>query len=363
MELTVARIALLLCCLLNHLVQSLHFTHMLQLNSYRNERFWKWCKDNENRLVSVKTLLPALLLPLLYLPEFWCIVAAAVVLAITTLLNIPKKAKKPLVYTARVKRLLTAQYLLFVVLMGICFVLPYKQYVGFVGLASIPVWVWTFVSNTATAPIEKAIGNGFVKDAKRRLQSMPNLTVIGVTGSYGKTSTKTCLQALLSVKYNVLMTPESYNTTMGVVRTIRERLRPTHEIFIAEMGAKNAGDIREICDLVCPTYGVITSIGEQHLETFKTVENIVATKFELADSLPEQGRLFVNADNAFINERLALRLPACPVTTYGLTVGDVTVTDMHVSTAGTTFTVAVGDQSQEFTTHLLGAHMIQNLAG
>ena len=94
--------------------------------------------------------------------------------------------------------------------------------------------------------------------------------MIGITGSYGKTSAKNFLHALLSVKYNVLMTPESYNTTMGVVRTIREQLRPSHQIFIAEMGAKNPGDIREICDLVRPRYGMITSIGEQHLETFGT---------------------------------------------------------------------------------------------
>ncbi len=364
MEPYILRLSVLVTALVCHVVQSLYYTHMLQLNSYRNERFWKWCKENDSRLVSVRTLLPALCLVALYFPVRWCQIASAVILLVTALLNIPKKAKKPLVFTARVKRLLTTQYVLFAAVGTVCFFfLSPMQSVGIMAAVSLAVWGWTFVANTVNTPLEKAIANGYVRDAKRRLEAMPNLTVIGVTGSYGKTSTKTCLQALLSVRYNVLMTPESYNTTMGVVRTIRERLHPSHEIFIAEMGAKNRGDIREICELVSPTYGVITSIGEQHLETFKTVDIIVATKFELADALPAHGRLFANGDNTFIQKRLAETAPRCPVTTYGLTAGDVTVTDVQVSNNGTTFTVTAGDQTQTFVTHLLGAHAIQNLAG
>ncbi len=363
MELTIAKGVLLLAAVLCHLPQSVYFTHMLQLNSYRNERFWKWCTDNDKRLVSLRTLLPALLLPAMYLPELWCYIVSTAVLLLTAALNIPKKAKKPLVVTARVKRLLATQYGLLILLLVVCWFLSYMRCVGIVAILSLVVWLFTFAANALNAPLEKAIADGFMRDAKKRLADMPQLTVIGITGSYGKTSTKTCLQALLSVRYNVLMTPESYNTTMGVVRTIRERLRPSHEIFIAEMGAKNKGDIKEICDLVTPTYGIITSVGEQHLETFKTVDTIVATKFELADALPAHGRLFANGDNGYIRERLVLSPPACPVTTYGLSAGNVTVSDIQVDLNGTSFTVTTGNDSQTFVTHLLGAHMIQNLVG
>lgn len=363
MELTIARAALLISAAVCHIPQSLYFTHMLQLNSYRNERFWNWCKTNENRLVSLRVLLPALLLPALYLPELWSLIVSAAVLLLTGLLNLPKKAKKPLVFTARIKRLLTVQYALLAILLAVCWFVPYVQCVGFLAVFSVTIWGWTFAVNTVNAPVEKAIANRYVRDARRRLAAHGNLTVIGITGSYGKTSTKTMLQALLSVRYNVLMTPESYNTTMGVVRTIRERLRPSHQIFIAEMGAKNPGDIREICDLVSPTYGVITSVGEQHLETFKTIDNIIATKFELADALPANGHLFANGDNEYICRRLAERPPACPVTTYGLTAGQVTAGDIRVDASGTSFTVTAGDQTQTFVTHLLGTHMIQNLVG
>lgn len=362
MELIVAKLALLVAAAINYVLQSLYFTHMLQLNSYRNERYRKWCSENDAKLVSLRALLPALLLPLMYLPERYGYLASAAVLLVTAFLNRPRKAKKPLVFTPRVRRLLTTEYLLAAVWLTGCFFLSYMRCVGIVALISLPVWLWIPLCNTLNRPLETHISNGFIKDAKRILRELPHLTVIGITGSYGKTSTKAFLHALLSVKYNVLMTPESYNTTMGVVRTIRERLRPSHQIFIAEMGAKNRGDIQEICDLVSPRYGVITSIGEQHLETFGSVDTILATKFELAEALPADGHLFVNGDNEYIRSYLPTRKFACPVTVYGSQDSDVTVSDIRVDATGSTFTVKAGNQTQTFTTRLLGTHNIQNLA-
>ncbi len=131
-----------------------------------------------------------------------------------------------------------------------------------------------------------------MNDARRIVQSMRNLLVIGITGSYGKTSVKHFLHTVLAQQFNVLMTPESFNTPMGVTRTVRSSLSPTHDIFIAEMGAKQTGDIKELCDLAQPKMGIITSIGPQHLETFKTLENVQATKFELVESLPADGTAF-----------------------------------------------------------------------
>jgi UDP-N-acetylmuramoyl-tripeptide--D-alanyl-D-alanine ligase len=217
------------------------------------------------------------------------------------------------------------------------------------------------VANRINIPIEKRIADGFVKDARRILSEMPRLTVIGVTGSYGKTSVKNFLAAMLGAKYNVLMTPGSYNTTMGVVRTVREMLRPSHEIFIAEMGAKNVGDIREICELVNPTYGVITSIGEQHLETFGSIDNIIATKFELADAIPTDGTVFLNWDNPHIRSRAV----DAPTVTYSTDVqADYRASDITLDSHGCQFTLTTPDgESCRYTTRLLGVHNIQNLAG
>ena len=345
------------------IVQSLHYIHMLQLNSYRPERYRKWCFDDTSNVVSLRTILPALLFPIMFLPELYANIGASAVLLLTALLNLPKKAKKPLVFTARVKRLLVTSYVLMAAVLTACWFLSHLRALGLISILTLAVWAWVAVANYINLPLEKAIANRYVRDAKRRITEHHGLTVIGITGSYGKTSTKNFLHALLSVRYNVLMTPESYNTTMGVVRTIRERLRPSHQIFLAEMGAKNKGDIKEICDLVSPRYGVITSIGEQHLETFKTVEAIVDTKFELADALPSDGTLFACGDNAYIRNRLANQAPPCPTVLYGVGENDVSVRDVSVSLSGSSFTVCIGKESQAFTTKLLGAHNIQNLVG
>ena len=116
---------------------------------------------------------------------------------------------------------------------------------------------------------------------------------------------KNFLEKTLGAKYEVLITPRNFNTTMGVVRTIRENLKPTHQIFVCEMGAKNIGDIKEICELVHPDMGIITAIGPQHLDTFKSIDNIIKTKFELYDAVNAKGGVtFLNADNEYIAQNI-----------------------------------------------------------
>ena len=309
------RICFLLACAACYVVQTVYFTHMLQLNSYRPERYGKWCRENPGRLFFIARLLPLGAAALLFVPpERIGYGAAMIVLAVTAFLCRPKKAKKPLVITARVKRLwVTAAVLLAALLTGLYFAGISLLGAVLTVLTASLAWIWVGVANLLNLPVEKGIARHYVNDARRILRAMPGLIVIGITGSYGKTSAKNFLYTLLSSKYNVLMTPESYNTTMGVVRTIREQLRPYHEIFIVEMGAKNPGDIREICELVRPKYGILTAIGEQHLETFKTIDNIIRTKFELADAIPADGAVFLNFDNLHIRQHKT----ACRVISYG----------------------------------------------
>lgn len=124
------------------------------------------------------------------------------------------------------------------------------------------------------------------------------------------------MAGVLGEKYQTLATPASYNTPMGITRTIREMLSPVDEVFVCEMGAKQKGDIDELCQLVHPTIGVLTSIGEQHLETFGNIANIIDTKFELIESLPTDGLAIVNGDNPYIAANLNRAL--CRVIRYGL---------------------------------------------
>ena len=113
---------------------------------------------------------------------------------------------------------------------------------------------------------------------------------------------KFILGTLLQEKYNTLVTPASYNTPMGVTKVIRTMLEPGHRVFVAEMGARHVGDIKEMCRLVHPTYGILTSVGPQHLDTFRTIDRIKKTKYELMDAVPEDGACFFGDDQGICRE-------------------------------------------------------------
>jgi UDP-N-acetylmuramoyl-tripeptide--D-alanyl-D-alanine ligase len=255
------------------------------------------------------------------------------------------KAKKPLVWTARVKRL-TAAYAVASIILP--FLLP-------------PVLIR--VANFLISPVEKAVNSRYINEARRIINDAKasGLKVIGVTGSYGKTSVKVYIGKLLGSQANVLVTPESYNTTLGIVRTIREHLRATHEYFVVEMGARNKGDIAEICELVKPDYAVITAIGEAHLESFGSIENTTDAKFELFDSLdPENAVAFLNADNEYIRKRIeTIKQPAPKIVCYGIdnVSADYRAEDIATSENGSVFNV----RGTSFRTKLIGAHNVLNL--
>ena len=277
------------------------------------------------------------------------------------------QAKKPLVFTPRVIRLLITTTLWFLV---ICILNRFwgNQYT-LLGIAVIYTAVIApfapIISNIINKPIETAISNGFKKKALKSLSEMPDIKIIGVTGSYGKTSVKFYLKELLSAKYEVLATPESYNTPMGVTRTINEMLRPTHQIFICEMGARNVGDIKELCDMVHPDYGIVTSVGPQHLESFKTIENIQGTKFELPDAVYEktkdESRIFLNYDNELI--RSYNRYMGALTYSTG-DAGCYRATDIKTGRNGTRFQLVAPDgSSQAYDMRLIGEHNVINVVG
>jgi UDP-N-acetylmuramoyl-tripeptide--D-alanyl-D-alanine ligase len=299
-----ARFPLVLAFFFCYGITSLYDYHMLQLNSYKTRVQLNWLRHNFGRGYLLRHFFS---LPLVAVAFFGPMPAGFLSVSFygaQLYLNRPRKAKKPLVYTNRVKRMLTTHAILIAGLVACSFSMSHtKQALLLAFFLSLTPFA-TLLSNLLNAPLERRINKRYIEDAKRILRKTPRPIVIGVTGSYGKTSTKYFLQKLLSFKFNTLMTPESFNSTLGVVKTLRTQLKPIHEVFICEMGAKGAGEIKEICDIVEPRYGVITSIGPQHLESFKTLENVIETKFELADALPEEGALFLICDNDHIRNKL-----------------------------------------------------------
>lgn len=362
--------------------------HMLQLNGYKTPEHSRWMKKNARRYILPAVLFIAQFLLIPFQHKRGLAVALLIVLcffnAIIALLNKPgKKFKKPLVYTARMKRMmitfgiLIAVFYVFAIINGKTFVqvdavsggyeetrwfisaLPYIM----VGSALYLTPILVPLSNLINKPVEKAVQNWYINDAKRILSECPTLHKVGITGSYGKTSMKFYLDELLNSQYNTLKTPESFNTPMGVTITIRRDLKPTHEYFICEMGARRVHEIKELCGIADPHDGIITSVGPQHLETFGSIENVVNTKFELADHVKAKGgKIYLNGDNELIR-RKAPEYPNAVL--YGLQEGNhYRATDISVSDRGTEFTVTAPDgETKRFSMKLLGEHNVQNVLG
>ena len=142
-----------------------------------------------------------------------------------------------------------------------------------------------------------------IRKAKKKRQGFKDLLTIGITGSYGKTATKEFLALILSQKFKVLKTKEHQNSEIGISGCILDDLTESHQIFIAEMGAYNRRGIKLLCDVVKPKIGILTGINEQHLATFGSQENIIKTKYELIESLPEEGTAIFNKNNKIIREQ------------------------------------------------------------
>ena len=355
------------------LITSRKYLHMLQLNSYMNSRFLKWFLINYKK--DIKPIGVLLVVPLLFL--WW---KNLLIFSITWicvnfifLYNYQKtkaSEKKKFVITNRIKRLyVTIASLLILSLLIVNLVyFSDKDSWGLVIFISVIILVeeinifLTLIANILNYPLENVINRFYVIDAKRFLNQHDQLIVIGITGSYGKTSSKFILSRIFSEKYNVLMTPESYNTLMGVVRTVRELLKPTHEIFVVEMGAKKKGDIRKICQLVKPKYGLLTSIGPQHLDTFKSFENIIETKFELVDSLPENGVAFLNFNNDAIRKRKTEKR----IISYGIENDKLNywAENIYYDSSGLSFSLyTYKNEKMVIKTRLLGLHNVLNILG
>ena len=338
---------------------------MLQQNSYFNKRYIKWFKTAEEHL-TVKRIITLLLLVFMLVgwvrDNKYIVALLTIVVVMQSYYAAREKFKLPIVYTNRVKRLFITEAVIALTIVGtVAITMGMRQAVVTTLLMLTFSYVLTIAVNTLLHPIEKHISQGYVNDARRRLESMPAMTVIGITGSYGKTSTKHYLTRILQEKYSVLMTPGSFNTTMGVVRTIREHMQPYNEVFVCEMGAKNIGDVKEICDLVHPKMGIITAVGEQHLESFKTIENVQKAKFELADALPADGLAVLNNDFPYVANREVSNAPCVRYAINDSEAVDFHAQDIVYSSHGTTFTIVGPDTRLNLTTRLVGECNISNL--
>lgn len=354
-----------------------HDVHMLQQNSYRIERYWRYLRNNDIGSAWRMTDVALLFIIWSRLLDFRISLFLVALVSLYKIVSIlRKKFKKPLVFTKRVWRIYCVAGVISIGLfLWSVFVLGFEDIVWsyYSGPAStvtvallltIFSWFITTVSVILLMPVEKLINRKYWNEASGILKNMRDLKIIGITGSYGKTSTKHYLERILSEKFDVLMTPGSYNTPMGVIRTIREMMKPYYKIFICEMGAKQKGDIKEICELVHPEIGIVTAVGPMHLETFKTIENVQSTKFELVDMLPSGGLAVINNDSELCKSRVVdnvkcIRYSAEP---DNRNKADYYAKDIIYASEGSHF-VVIGPEGYELklTTKLVGECNISNI--
>ena len=364
---------------------SMKFMLSLQQSGYRGKRYFKWLASPETPYLSRLMLLCLLgfLFFLVLCTTFSSIVGekiasyvgfASYLLFIVAYIRTESavNAKVPLKKTKRLVRLCVTFILCATVIsFGLMLLLDLiassigstvvylVRYSLICGMPILTPYI-LFLAYLINEPFEEIIKRYYLKRAKNKLDKSKVLK-IGITGSYGKTSIKEILKTILSQKYRVLATPASYNTPLGIAITSKN-LDSTHDIFIAEMGARSKGDIKELAALVKPSYGVLTGINNQHLETFGSPETIKDTKFELFENLAENGKGFFSTDSegarelyeSFGGEKFCAGLS-----------GEnnlVTATDISTGQHGMSFTLVIrGEKPVKCNTVLLGRHSVSNI--
>ena len=356
-------------------VMLLKFVAVYQQNYYRTKEAIIWLYNNNNMYYKNTYKLSLFFVPIYMLicliffllkipyPYYFIlhILAFTYIASIDVVINdVP--LKKQLVYTKRVKRLLITFSIICVVLFSLLLTLSVKFNYLFM-LHSI-IYVLTpiliILSNYINYPIQLLINQYYVILARKKLKQYKNLKIIGVTGSFGKTSTKNYLYTILNEKYNVVCSPHSYNTSTGITRTILEYLKPYHDILILEMGADHNNDIEKLCRIVKPDISIITTVGNQHLNTFKTIDNIINTKFQLLKNTKSDGFFVTN----YTNEICKFYSNNSLIPTYGIGYGKddyCLIKNVEINNSGMGIECVIDNNLMRLNTSVLGEFNVINI--
>lgn len=367
------------------------FLQIFQQKGYKFNEYRKWLYEHWNgRVITPEHVLYNLVIFLLLYFMSDTITGSAAIIVLTLFgffwfgpfhYYRGERKKKPLVFTARMIRL-TIPFVTLALFFP--FITTGGAYLGRIPYTYIPLkspllyladiyilsfgWVFSnalipfliFPSAWLTLPIEKRVQRYYINQAKKRIAAMPDLKVIAITGSYGKTSTKFMIRDLLKERFNICSTPGSYNTPMGICKVINNDLEAHHQILILEMGARYEGNIDELCDIVQPDMAVITNIGVAHLETFGSQEAIARTKSTLIKRLSLGGTAVLNFDDPLVKKMAGLRKDI-KVIGVGLEQGSITASDISYGPDGAHFQIQQNGTIEWFQTRLLGVHNVQNM--
>jgi UDP-N-acetylmuramoyl-tripeptide--D-alanyl-D-alanine ligase len=260
----------------------------------------------------------------------------------------------PLVFTRRMRLLAAVWLVLQAVVIGIGILVHHAAALAALGACAVPLVV--DAAAALLSPIERRLATPYVAAAQSRLAQVAP-TVVAITGSFGKTSTKQHVAHLLAGSRTVVASPASFNNRAGLARAINEQLLPGTDVFVAEMGTYGQGEIAELCRWCPPSIAVITAIGPVHLERFKSEEAIVAAKSEITEAAHT---VVLNVDNPHL-AALADRLAAGTRSVVRCSAVD-TAADVCVEAARGVATVHVGGSVVGADISLPGSVQPTNLA-
>ena len=341
------------------------YLHIFQQDDYDPRRFslWVFRTLSFDRKLSL-ALIGCWLLSILTNPVKAWWVGALLIMAVFALLEKdPRKTgKKPLVLTQRARRILFTA--LGIAGTGTATLLL---------LGTFPLWGWVLAiqslpfilvaANIALIPLEKHIQKRYWNEAHERLLTI-NPMVIGITGSFGKTSVKHLLGHILKTHTRTYYTQGSINSPMGISRAIREEMPPDCRFFVSEMGAYRRGSIARLCTLTPPKHGIITALGEAHFERFKTLETVAKAKFELSEAVLKAGGKMVVPESllsiSYASDFIQKHRASFLICGTGNDV-DVQISNQEQTANGTRVTVTWQGKSYNLEAPLWGNHQIQNI--
>lgn len=370
----ITNIIFLISLLFLNIYKTKRHLHMLQQNLYNeNNRYIRWILKNNKEFISIEiiTILITVISMLIKIDVNILLISTSIIISIIFIVSglswkrliQTDQNKKKLVITSRVKRLIFTTLILYII--PIVFLVLYNllSMVLVLCIMSYLNAYIVFIAMIINTPVEKCVYLYYKSKAQRKLKSMSNLKIIGITGSYGKTSSKNILSDILNIKYNALPTPKNLNTFNGLIMTVNNHMDKFTDIFIAEMGAYVKGEIKRLCKLVKPKYGILTRIGTAHLETFGSQENIQKGKFELIESLPSDGFGILNGDDPLqVSYKLKNNVKIIWIGINNQE-ADVRATNIKCSSKGTSFDVVLKNDKNKykFETKLLGNHNVYNI--
>lgn len=373
MDEVMPRIAACIVCATLFCLMTLKTLGAMQQGGYKNGAFVRWLGQKENMLFNRLCVL-ALCLALASAVSALCfsflgVKAALLVSALpfTALLlfylfsDRKYALKVPLKRTGRINRLFVAYFFIvacaaYIVIAFLTFLARWNGSEIYALIAYVPFALFVpllpfllCAANALIGVFENARNKKFVKRAGQVLDETKIIRV-GVVGSYGKTSVKNILKTILSEKYTVVATPESYNTPIGIAKTVYSEAFADKQVLVAEMGARKTGDIAELCALVKPDFAIFTGVCEQHMRTFGSVENAFAEKSEIIKS----GAFTV------CGEGLKARVEGAKEKV--VFAGESQVENLRLLPTETKFTLRLGEEKIQVTTKLLSRAAAENIA-